>query len=172
MTCSAIARGQVRHLPRAHQARRVGDLGFWSAQCIYRMACGLHNVWSVYPPPPPPRSHALPALSSCSLCSPSPFFRPHIRIPLCPAGRRRRAGGCSCWRATTRCTLPPPPFVPPPPSHPSLPCRPSAEGRELIVLACYHTLHDKCWAGWTEEKADRQGAKASCPTCKQAVTLF
>ncbi|GFH16525.1 uncharacterized protein HaLaN_12956, partial [Haematococcus lacustris] len=40
--------------------------------------------------------------------------------------------------------------------------------KELIMLACLHTLHNACWEKLVSTKAE----DIACPTCKQPVPLF
>mmetsp|Transcript_34181 Transcript_34181/g.86450 ORF Transcript_34181/g.86450 Transcript_34181/m.86450 type:complete len:528 (-) Transcript_34181:210-1793(-) len=42
--------------------------------------------------------------------------------------------------------------------------------QELIMLACMHCLHNKCWEKWLE--THQEGESAACPTCKQPVPLY
>lgn len=41
---------------------------------------------------------------------------------------------------------------------------------ELIMLACMHCLHNKCWDKWLT--TNQHEGTATCPTCKQPVPLY
>ncbi|KAG1661972.1 hypothetical protein FOA52_007144 [Chlamydomonas sp. UWO 241] len=54
-------------------------------------------------------------------------------------------------------------------------CSPSEEGKELIMLACMHCLHDDCWSKHVA-KGDAGGGTGggggvTCPTCRQPVLI-
>jgi hypothetical protein len=42
-----------------------------------------------------------------------------------------------------------------------------SDDKALILLACLHCLHNKCWEGWMD-----QNTPPACPTCKQVVPVF
>jgi hypothetical protein len=39
--------------------------------------------------------------------------------------------------------------------------------KEIIMLACLHCLHNKCW----EKHMEAQGGDVSCPTCRAPIPL-
>ncbi|GAX73840.1 hypothetical protein CEUSTIGMA_g1290.t1 [Chlamydomonas eustigma] len=49
--------------------------------------------------------------------------------------------------------------------------KPSVEGKELIMLACMHCLHDECWNKHLTQVADEK-KDVVCPTCRQPVIVY
>jgi tetratricopeptide (TPR) repeat protein len=44
----------------------------------------------------------------------------------------------------------------------------TSDEHSIMILGCYHMLHNSCWDKWCAEK----GEGAECPHCKQPVPLF
>ncbi|KAF5841729.1 hypothetical protein DUNSADRAFT_11509 [Dunaliella salina] len=45
------------------------------------------------------------------------------------------------------------------------------DDKELVVLSCAHSLHNKCWESWVAEKS-QAGKDICCPTCSEVVPVF
>ena len=48
---------------------------------------------------------------------------------------------------------------------------PAEPGKELIMLACLHCLHDVCWNKHIGT-AGQEAKDVVCPTCRQPVLLY
>eukprot|EP00967_Tisochrysis_lutea_P018882 scaffold21419_cov20-Tisochrysis_lutea.AAC.1 len=92
--------------------------------------------------------------SSCPVCSTPQALQVRLRISRQQSqDRGKKDWLCIPMDGNAEC----------PPSH----MEPTKDDdKELVVLSCAHSLHNKCWESWVAEKS-QAGKDICCPTCSE-----